>query len=76
VGTFDREWFAFFEPRAMQGSVANGCSDGFSETQQQANAIRDGVLAADETARRAGVYPGTRRDILRKYRLDYAGWQQ
>ena len=36
--------------------------------------IRDGVLAAGEAARQADVYPGTRRDILQRYRLDYPGW--
>jgi hypothetical protein len=75
-GTFDREWFALFEPQAMQGAVANGCGNGFSDTEQQANAVRDGVTAAEEAARRADVYPGTRRDIRRKYRLDYAGWDR
>ena len=29
-----------------------------------------------ETARQADVYPGTRRDMLRKYRLDYSGWDR
>jgi hypothetical protein len=33
-------------------------------------------VSAEEAARRADVYPGARRDILRKYRLDYAGWQR
>ena len=33
-----------------------------------------GVVAADEAARRADVYPGARRDILKRYRLDYAAW--
>ena len=31
-------------------------------------------MAADEAARKADVYPGIRRDVLKKYRLDYAGW--
>ncbi len=75
-GTFDREWFAFFEPRAMQGAVANPCGSAFSDIQQQANAVRVGVVSAEEAARRADVYPGTRRDIRRKYRLDYAGWDR
>ena len=60
----------------MQGAVANGCTNAFSDTQGQANAVREGVARAEEAARRADVYPGTRRDILRKYRLDYAGWQR
>jgi len=29
------------------------------------------VLAADEAARQANVYPGSRREVLQKYRLDY-----
>ena len=75
-GTFDREWFALFDARAMQGAVATGCTNAFSDAQGQANAVRDGVVAAEEAARRADVYPGMRRDILRKYRLEYAGWQR
>ncbi len=34
------------------------------------------VAAADEAARRADVYPGARRDVLRRGRLDYAGWNK
>jgi hypothetical protein len=75
-GTFDREWFAIFDPRAMQGVVVNGCGSAFADAQQQANNVREGVVSAEEAARRADVYPGARRDILRKYRLDYAGWQR
>jgi S1-C subfamily serine protease len=73
-GGYDREWFALFEPRAMRGAVLEGCSNAFADAQQQANEIRAGVLAADESARKADVYPGVRRDVLKKYRLDYAGW--
>jgi hypothetical protein len=74
AGTFDREWFALFEARTMQGAVADACSTAFADVRQQANAVRDAVVAAEEGARRADVYPGTRRDILRKYRLDYPAW--
>ncbi len=75
-GGFDREWFAVFDSRAMQGVVAKGCDTAFSDIQQQATAVRDGVRSAEEPARRADVYPGTRREILRKYRFDYAGWNR
>ena len=34
------------------------------------------MQAADEAARRADVYPGTRRDLRQRYRLDYAGWDR
>jgi hypothetical protein len=74
TGGYDREWFALFDPRAMRGTVLEGCANAFADARQHANEIRAGVVAADEAARRADVYPGTRRDVLRKYRLDYAGW--
>jgi len=71
---FAREWFALFDARAMRGTVLEGCTNAFADAQQQANAVRDGVTAADEAARRADVYPGARRDILKRHRLDYAAW--
>jgi S1-C subfamily serine protease len=76
VGNFDRAWFALWEPRSMQGAVAPGCGPTFGDLRQHAFAIRDGVGAADEAARQAGVYPGTRRDVLRRWRLDYGGWNK
>ena len=41
-----------------------------------ADDIRERVIAAAEAARQADVYPGTRREVLRRYRLDYAGWDR
>jgi S1-C subfamily serine protease len=76
TGSFDREWFAFWEPRAMQGAVSPGCSQLFADIRRSAEDIRGTVLSADEGARQAGVYPGRRRDILKRYRLDYSGWDR
>jgi hypothetical protein len=75
-GAFDREWFAFFDQRAMQGAVAPGCGGWFGDMQREASGVRDGVIAAEEAARRAGVFPGARRDIRRQHRLDYPGWER
>jgi hypothetical protein len=74
AGSFDREWYAFFEPGAMQGTVGPGCGPAFADLQRISRDIRDGVAAADETARRADVFPGARRDVLKSFHLDYAGW--
>jgi hypothetical protein len=76
VGAFDRVWFACFEPRAMQGAVAPGCGPAFTDLRREAQDIRDGVTGADERARQADVYPGARRDVLRRSKLDYAGWNK
>jgi len=76
AGNFDREWFSFFEPRMMQGAVSPGCGANFNEARTEANVIRNGVESAEEAARQADVYPGTRRDLRHKYRLDYRGWDR
>jgi len=74
VGAFDREWFALWEPRAMQGAVAPGCGAIFNDVRRVADEVRAAVVAAEEAARQADVYPGVRRDVLRSNRLEYAGW--
>lgn len=76
VGAFDRPWFALWDTRAMQGVVAPGCVPYFDDFRRRATEIQQAVGAADEAARAADIYPGTRRDVLRKNRLDYAGWNR
>jgi S1-C subfamily serine protease len=76
AGSYDRGWFALFDSRAMQGSVAAGCENTFGDIRQVGERIRDLVRGADEEARRADVYPGSRREILQRYRLDYTGWDR
>ena len=76
AGGFDRPWFALWDTRAMQGVVASSCVPYFNDLRRRATEIQQAVGAADEAARRADIYPGTRRDVLRKNRLDYAGWNR
>jgi hypothetical protein len=55
----------------MKGVVAPGCVAYFDELRRVADELRQAAIAADEAARRGDVYPGARREILRKFRLDY-----
>jgi hypothetical protein len=71
-----REWFAVWNPSAMQGTVPAGCTSAFADIRRAADGIRDAVAASGEAARQAGMYPGLRRDLLRRYRLDYPGWDK
>jgi putative serine protease PepD len=73
AGGFDREWFAVLDPRGLLGPVPTGCSGWLDDFRRQVREVRAGVESADEAARRAGVYPGLRRDTRRKHRLDYPG---
>ena len=74
VGSFDRGWFALWDQHAMQGAVSPGCDAAFADLQREADTVRQAVAALEETARQADVLPGTRRELLRTSRLDYAGW--
>lgn len=76
AGSFDREWFAVWESRAMQGAVAPGCGPTFDDVRRMAEEIKGQILGAEEAARQADVYPGLRRDVRRRLRLDYEGWDK
>jgi len=41
-----------------------------------ARQVRDGMCLAEEKAREALVYPGTIRELRRKYRLDSDFWDR
>jgi S1-C subfamily serine protease len=76
AGSFDHEWFALWDQRAMLGAVSPGCGPSFADIRRIAHDIRNGVLGAEESARQTGVYPGMLREIRRRYRLDYPGWDR
>jgi S1-C subfamily serine protease len=76
AGNFDREWFTVFERDKMRGTVSSRCLNTFSNFLTDADAIKATVSAAEEAARKGDVYPGVRRDLRQKYRLDYPGWDR
>jgi hypothetical protein len=72
-GGLDRAWFVVFDEH---GSVAPGCDRWFADFRRQAAEVAGGVIAAEESARQADVYPGVRRAARRRHRLDYSGWER
>jgi hypothetical protein len=76
AGNLDHEWFGFWDPKALPGAVAPNCESLWADLRGVAQAIRDDVMAANEAARQVDILPGTRRDLLRRYKLDYAGWER
>jgi S1-C subfamily serine protease len=71
AGGFERPWFALWESAAMQGVVSSRCVPLFSDFRRQAEDVRQAVVFADEAARRAGIFPGTRRDVLRRNKVEF-----
>jgi hypothetical protein len=76
AGQFDREWFSLYDPKLVQGLVAYGCGGFFGDIRTEAFTIKNTIEGMEEEARKADIYPGTRRDLRRKYRLDYSGWDR
>jgi hypothetical protein len=75
-GNFDRGWYAVYEADALPGRVNLGYENALSDIRHHAEDIRNQMLATEEAARKADVYPGTRRELRQKYRLDYPGWDK
>jgi hypothetical protein len=73
-----RAWFALWEANGVRLSTTTGydCGSWLESIRNNALQIHDVMDKANEAARRVGVYPGTMRDLRRKYRLDWDGWDR
>jgi hypothetical protein len=70
-----RAWFAAAWSGVTTTRLADACTEAgtfFSLVRQ----VKQGMCLAEDTARRAAVYPGVRRDVRRKYRMDWDGWDR
>jgi S1-C subfamily serine protease len=75
-GDAQRDWFAARD-RAVASKGANvACASFFSDVANYAAQFGDAMAQAGDSARRSGVYPGTLRELRRRYRLDWSGWER
>jgi V8-like Glu-specific endopeptidase len=72
----DREWFGIWEERSTVVAPGGECAAWLAELVKAASAFRTGMVAADEAARQAQVFPGVRREIRKKHRVDWIGWER
>jgi hypothetical protein len=74
----DRPWFAVFEPQGINLNVTSSinCQSWLDTLRANAQPIRSAMDQAAEVARRSGVYPGVMRDLRRRRRLDWNGWDR
>jgi len=72
----DRAWFAIWDPRFASVALSPSCGDYADQFRTAAGEVRTRMNEAEEIARRAGVYPGTRRTIRAQYRLEWSGWDR
>jgi hypothetical protein len=74
----DHPWFAAFQPGGVRigTSMTVDCNAWFSAVKDRADVVRNEMDRAGESARQRGVFPGTTRDLRRRYRLQWAGWDR
>jgi S1-C subfamily serine protease len=73
----DRAWLAVLEPDGVRLNVqASNCNNWLEDVRGNAGTIRAEILKAGEAARQNGVYPGVLRDLRRKHRLEWAGFDR
>jgi S1-C subfamily serine protease len=74
---YGRDWFGVWStPVAIDNESTPECRGLLSDLLRRATQVRSAMRDAEEQGRRADVYPGTRRDIRRKYGMDWSGWDQ
>jgi S1-C subfamily serine protease len=73
---YDREWFGLWDGRTTVSSPDISCSTAVTDLEGLASEVRAAMSAAQEEARRASVLPGQLRDIRRRYRMDWAGFDR
>ena len=74
----DRPWFAVYTSGAVRvgNSSTVDCPRWYDAMKSRADAFRVEVEKAAELARQRGVFPGTARDLRRRYRLQWSGWDR
>jgi hypothetical protein len=72
----DRQWFGLWTKRPEIPAAIPACGVWLSDLVQFTSVVRTTMTAADENARRGGVYPGEARDLRKKYRLAWDGWEK
>jgi S1-C subfamily serine protease len=74
----DRPWFAVLEPSGVSLNMAAtiNCQSWLDTIRTNAIPIKNTLDQAAEIARRSGVYPGVLRDLRRRHRLDWSGWER
>jgi S1-C subfamily serine protease len=74
----DHPWFAVYDTAgvSLATNAAVDCNSWLDTVRTNAGRIRDEMEKAAETARQRGVYPGTVRELRRRHRLQWSGWDR
>jgi len=73
---YDREWFGLWDGRTALTAPDSSCISAVNDLNSSAAQVRSVMMDAQENARRASVLPGNLRDVRRRYRMDWTGWDR
>jgi hypothetical protein len=73
---YDREWFGLWDGRTKLDTPDTSCGAAMAELEDMAAQVRTAMGTAQEEARRAAVLPGQLREIRRRYKMDWAGFDR
>jgi hypothetical protein len=73
-GGGDREWFGAWARRPEFTARVSGCNEWLNDVIQLSTQVKRDMETAEESARRAGVFPGEARDLRKRYKLEWNGW--
>ncbi len=71
---YDREWLGLYDGRTELTTPDPSCAAAVRDLQELGDEVRQAMAQALEAARRASVLPGQLREIRRRYRLDWTGF--
>jgi S1-C subfamily serine protease len=73
---YDREWFGLWDGQSALTSPDPSCTSAVRDLTRLADEARSLMGRAQDDARRAAVLPGQLREIRRRYRMDWRGWDR
>jgi hypothetical protein len=73
---YDREWFGLWDGRTTLTGPDSSCGSAIKELEGMAAEVRSAMALAQENARRASVLPGQMREIRRRHRMDWPGFDR
>jgi len=72
--TDGRDWFSLWDNTAQVDLSSGGCRDLFNQVVERGEAVRGGMVRAEEAARAANLVPGDLRATLRRHSMEWGGW--
>ena len=73
---YDREWFGLWDGRTTLNTPDASCGSAVRELEDMAAQLRTAMATAQEEARRSSVLPGELREIRRRARMDWPGFDR